>query len=104
MTVAIVGTIGLVLVALIGVFGSKITTRLKAVQEHVQNSHSINMRDEFDTRHDEVRHWFGYLTYRQDETDKHLAEMRQYIELNTDRIELNTDRISNIETTLGGPQ
>lgn len=69
--VAIVGALGLTLVAVIS---TRTNTRVKAVQHQVQNDHKTNLREELDVRHDETRQWFWALWNRHDRTDKRIDE------------------------------
>ena len=53
--VAIIGALGLVLVAVIN---TRTNRRVKAIQRQVQNDHTTNLREELDERHDEISEWF----------------------------------------------
>lgn len=62
--VALVGAVGLVVVALISNRGRQ---HAKAAREQVQNSHQTNLRDELDTRHGEnVEKLDGLLEWQQE--------------------------------------
>lgn len=49
--VAVVGALGLLLVAAVNV---RLNGRVKAVQRQVENDHTSNLRDELDDRHGEI--------------------------------------------------
>jgi hypothetical protein len=53
--VATVGTVGLVVVAIVTPFAARVAGRIKAVQEQVQNDHTTNLRDDMDGKHTENR-------------------------------------------------
>jgi len=91
--VALIGALGIVLVALIGVFGSKINGRLRAVQGQVQNDHSTNLREELDARHRETRGWWR-------ETRRDIGGIREELRGIRADIAHERERIDDIEDTL----
>lgn len=70
LAVAIVSSIGGVLVAVVGVFGALINAKLGRVRAQVENDHSTNLREELDHRHNETRGWFAAIWNRLDQGDR----------------------------------
>jgi len=97
--VALIGALGIVLVALIGVFGSKINGRLRAVQGQVQNDHATNLREELDSRHAETRQWFWALWKRQDRQDEAIDKLFSLVRDERERLDDLEDTINPRETS-----
>lgn len=80
LAVAIVGSIATVLVAVITVFGTLINNKLGRVRAQVENSHSTNLREELDERHNETRGWFAAIWNRLENGDRKFAYLEQKIQ------------------------
>lgn len=83
--VALISTLGLVLVALIGVLFQgrrngrridKVHDKAEVVRNEVQNSHSENLRDAIDVIRDEMRDGFKGIADRQDAAAQSVVEVR----------------------------
>lgn len=61
MGAAFVTALGAVIVSIVT---GRTAVRVKSIQTQVENSHTTNLREELDTRHEETKRWFNEL--RQD--------------------------------------
>lgn len=111
--VSIVGVLGPVALALVGIFAEYVRRKLNAVsdtvisaedhareaKEQVKNSHSTNLRDDLDALHDDVREALRLLTEHGADLKRHgseigglRADMRQERQ---ERLHLST-RVDNV--------
>ncbi len=82
--VAVIGAIGLVLVAAIG---ARRNGRVKAIQEQVQNDHSTNLREELDHRHSESMTLLSTVAQRLVITDNRMLRVEDMLNKLAERIE-----------------
>ena len=82
---ALISTLGLILVALIGLLVqnakqgtliSRVHTKTEIVRNQVQNSHTENLRDAVDVIRDEMRDGFKGIAERQDAAAQTVIEVR----------------------------
>ncbi|MGX9346391.1 hypothetical protein [Microbacterium sp. KNMS] len=78
-SVALVTTIGGILVAVIGVLGASINSKLGRVRAQVENDHSTNLREELDARHNETRGWFSAIWNRLESGDRKFDHLERRI-------------------------
>lgn len=86
--VAVIGAIGLVLVAVVG---ARRNGRVKAIQEQVQNDHSTNLREELDHRHNESMTLLNTVAARLLITDSRMLRLEQLMQSQAQRIDAVED-------------